>query len=342
MKIQNSMNALRAQSQMNLAEKTGRPDFSTMLEQTLSGLENSKNSAPENTGPMMIGTITQKTPTISQLLYKSPLKDNCWNIIHDKINAEKAYNKIRPGTQIMFDPESKELLWGKDLKDMMATKPPSSETTAWTREPPNERPESTQGNPAGGLSNAVKNFIGRDYDSMDCYELVVGGLKELGVQYRGKGGLGRHLVNQALAKGLPENHYLNGEGLVSESGQAVFKKTFFSVKNPQTQARDLMEEMKGVLEEGQVLSFSMRNKGHTGVVSKSQNAWTFINSGDMDHNIAGDNGSKKVGEEDLKSELENWLKLARESSQGLKITLGTLDIDRLSMFRQGSRFSGKV
>jgi len=53
----------------------------------------------------------------------------------------------------------------------------------------------------------------------------------------------------------------------------------------------------------------------------------------MDHNISGENGSKKVGEEDLKSELENWFHLARESSQGLKITLGDLDIDRLSMFR---------
>lgn len=36
------------------------------------------------------------------------------------------------------------------------------------------------------LSNAVKRFIGRDYDNRDCYELVVGGRKQLGVRYRGR------------------------------------------------------------------------------------------------------------------------------------------------------------
>jgi len=334
MKIQNNGIEPRAEARAGHFEQS-RPGFSSLFEETLSGLENSKTKKPDKSTPMMIGTITQKTPTISQLLYKSPLKAKCWNIIHDKINSDKAFHKIRPGTQIMFDPESKELLWGKNLKEVTAQKEALPEETAGTREPPKTLEEFTPEHTGVQLSTAVKNFIGRDYDAMNCYELVVGGLKELGVQYRGKDGLGRHLVNQALAKGLPENHYLNGEGLVSESGNSVFKKTFFTVKNPQTQASALMEEMEGVLKEGQVLSFSMRTKGHTGVVSRSRDAWTFINSGNMDHNISGENGSKKVGEEDLKSELENWLHLARESSQGLKITLGSLDIDRLSMFRPG-------
>ncbi len=330
MKIQsNLMNRHRTP----LPANTKKQGFRTLLEKTVSGLE--------NPGPMVVGTITRETPTISQLLYKSPLKAKCWNIIHDTVNADKAFNKITPGTQIMFDPESKELLWGKDVETHIAGKAAPPEKAAWTRAPRRELPEFTPDNTGVELSRAVKNFIGRDYDSMDCYEMVVGGLKELGIQYRGKDGLARHLVNQALAKGLPENHYLNGEGLVSESGRSEFKKTIFRVHNPQNQARQLMEEMQGVLKEGQVLSFSMRNRGHTGVVSRSENAWTFINSGDMDHNISGENGSKKVGEEDLKSELENWLHLARESSQGLKITLGTLDIDRLSMFRP-NKISRKV
>ncbi len=328
-----------AETRINPKEKTGRTEFTNLLEAKLSGLKDSKD--PGSVTPINIGTISRDTPTISQLLYKSPLKSRCWNIIHDKINAAKAFHKIKPGTPVMFDPESNELLWGKRLKTVMAQKTALPEKTAWTRTPSKALAEFI---PDGNtkLSKAVKTFIGRDYDAMNCYELLVGGLRELGVQYRGKGGLGRHLMNQALAKGLPENHYLNGEGLISESGKSVFKKTLFRVNHPQTQAGELMEEMKGLLKEGQVLSFSMRNKGHTGVVSKSDNAWTFINSGDMDHNISGENGSKKVGEEDLKSELENWLHLALKSSQGLKITLGTLDIDRMSMFRPGNRFSRKV
>jgi len=288
MKIQNSsMNTLREEARTKRSEKTGIPGFNTLFEKTLSGLESSGIKNRDTAGPMMIGAITRETPTISQLLYKSPLKAKCWNIIHDKINTNKPFHKIRPGTQIMFDPESRELLWGKDLENHMARKASPPEKTAWTREPPKMLPEFTAENTGAKLSKAVKTFIGRDYDSMDCYEMVVGGLKELGVQYRGKNGLARHLVNQALAKGLPENHYLNGEGLVSESGRSVFKKTIFRVKNPRIQAQALMKEMDGVLKEGQVLSFSMRNKGHTGVVSRSEDAgplsiqgiWTTISPG---------------------------------------------------------------
>ncbi|MDD9302741.1 MAG: hypothetical protein HUK40_10570 [Desulfobacter sp.] len=290
---------------------------------------------------MDLGRITQKTPTVSQLLYNSPLKEKCWNIIYDKINSDKAFHKIRPGTQVMFDPASGELLWGKELTAFMAQNETAPEKKAWQRQAKTDLPEFDPDNQPAQLSRAVKNFIGQDYEGMDCYELLVGGLKELGVQYQGKGGLGRHLMNQALEKGLPQNHYLNGEGLVSESGNSVFKKTIFKVTNPSTQAADLMKDMSSLLAEGQVLSFSMRNKGHTGVISRQKEQWTFINSGDMDHNISGENGSKKVGEEDLKSELENWFRLAGKTRQGLKITLGTLNMDQLSMYRP-KRFSRKV
>ncbi|WDP91375.1 MAG: hypothetical protein HUN04_17380 [Desulfobacter sp.] len=342
MKIQTSdMSALRAAAAPELPMKKSGPGFSTLLEDTLTQMNGARNGSQAESAPVEIGTITRETPTISQLLYKTPLKSKCWNIIYDKVNADKAFHKIRPGTRIMFDPATKELLWGKELDTYMAKKASPNQPAAWTRNENAHLPEFAENNTGAQLSKAVKSFIGRDYDAMDCYELVVGGLKELGVQYRGENGLGRHLVNQARAKGLPENHYLNGEGLVSESGRSVFKKTIFRVSNPQTQAEALMAEMENKLQEGQVLSFSMRNKGHTGVVSKSGNAWTFINSGEMDHNISGENGSKKVGEEDLKSEIENWFRLARETSQGLKITLGELNVNRLSMFRPG-RIDGRV
>ena len=339
MKIQNAdMNSLRTEIRQSLPGAGKARGFSAMLEETLSEMDRNQDRSPEAAKPLTVGTITRETPTISQLLYQSPLKSECWKIIHDPVNRDKAFHKIRPGTRILFDPASNELLWGKDLNAYTAKH--ATRQTAWSREP-QALPEFSQPDRPADLSSAVKNFIGRDYDAMDCYELVVGGLKELGVQYRGKGGLGQHLVNRALAEGLPENHYLNGEGLVSESGQSVFKKTIFRVKDPQAQADTLMDEMKGLLREGQVLSFSMRDKGHTGVVSRAKDLWTFINSGDMDHNIYGENGNKKVGEEDLRSELENWLRLASESSQGLKITLGSLTLDRLSMFRPG-RLSRKV
>lgn len=317
--------------------RPGNAQFSHMLLGELSHQEETQDPGK----PIVIGTITRDTPTISQLLYKSPFKEDCWNIIYNQVNSKKPFHKIRPGTEVVYDPGSKELLWGKELNEFLAAKEPAPETTAWSREPLKDLPEFHSSEKTANLSNAVKHFIGQDYDNMDCYELLVGGLKELGVQYQGKGGLGQHLINQALQRGLPKNHFLNGEGLVSESGIPVFRKTIFQVKDAQTQAETLMNEMKNLLEEGQILSFSMRDKGHTGVISKALDRWTFINSGEMDHNLSGENGTKKVGEEDLKSELENWFQLAQESRQGLKITLGALNIDRLSMFKPG-RFSRKV
>ena len=77
----------------------------------------------------------------------------------------------------------------------------------------------------------------------------------------------------------------------------------------------------------------MKNRGHTGVVSQIKNQWTFINSGNMDNNLTGQNGKKAVGEESLRAELLNWFKLVNEEKSALQITLGSLDENRLSMFR---------
>ena len=69
---------------------------------------------------------------------------------------------------------------------------------------------------------------------------------------------------------------------------------------------------------------------------------TFINSGRMDHNLAGENGKKAVGEEALKAELINWLTLAKSEKTALQISLGRLDRDRLSMFRPQGLAGQKV
>lgn len=185
--------------------------------------------------------------------------------------------------------------------------------------------------------------MGNNYNKMDCYEMVVGGLEKMGVKYLGKGGLGRHLIDKAIDEGLSRNHYLNGEGLVDATGYSVYNKTLFSVKKPQPQAESAMKEMEKVLKEGQILSFSTRTRGHTGVISKKDGIWTFINSGYMDNNIAGANGEKQVGEEILSKELENWFKLAGNRKEGLKITLGDIDFAKLATYQlEKPKMSKKV
>jgi hypothetical protein len=65
--------------------------------------------------------------------------------------------------------------------------------------------------------------------------LLVNGLEKMGIQYRGPGGLGNNLIKMAVENGLPENHYLSGEGLIETSGSLVYAKSISN--NPKFQIR---------------------------------------------------------------------------------------------------------
>ena len=49
----------------------------------------------------------------------------------------------------------------------------------------------------------------------------------------------------------------------------------------------------------------------------------------MDHHLGGNQGPKGVGEEILAEEIKNWVTIAAESKQPLKITLGRLNAQKL-------------
>lgn len=321
------------------------------------------SAAPEASGPagsgkealVSLGTITRDIPTVSQLLYKTRFKQDCWNIVLNKVNAEKPYKSITPGTEIFLNPRTKEIQWGEHAgfspagdsespaASGMAQNDPSSPAASTpvasgaspelpsspsTGEVP--QTESPEGFP--DFAEAVREFIGKDYDQMDCYELVIGGLKNLGVQYKGKGGLGQELIRRAREKGFADNHYLTGEGIVAASGSDVYKKRINTISNPDKQAEALLSDISGVLEQGQILSFSTQTRGHTGVISRKNGVWTFINSGTMDHDLSGGNGGKRVGEELLAEEVKNWFRLARKRNEGLVISLGNIDMTKLASF----------
>jgi len=185
-----------------------------------------------------------------------------------------------------------------------------------------------------GLDQAVGAFIGTPYSRMNCYELVVKGLERMGVQYGGKDGLSQHLMDQASREGLSAYRLHSGEGLSEALGSDVFMESFLHVKDVNSQVREVMRKMGGVLQEGQILSFSTPTKGHTGVISKKDGEWTFINSGVMDHNLSGKNGRWAVGEEQLGEEIKNWFHRAQKEGKGLTITLGTVDTSKLAQFEQ--------
>ena len=101
-------------------------------------------------------------------------------------------------------------------------------------------------------------------------------------------------------------------------------------KNKETDK--IYSEITPYLQEGLILSFSTTSRGHTGIVSRRENDWTYINSGIIDNQISPGEVSERVGEEFLKAEINNWFVLAASRKEPLTVTLGRLDANQLQGF----------
>jgi hypothetical protein len=182
------------------------------------------------------------------------------------------------------------------------------------------------------LADAVRPFIGTSYTKIDCYGLIVRGLMNQGVQYHGHGGLREKLENLALLDGLPNNAYLNGEGLVEKAGTKIFTNSIHGITNTGEETDKIYSEITPYLREGLILSFSTTTRGHTGIVSRREDDWTYINSGLIDNQISSSEVSERVGEEFLKAEIKNWVVLASSRKEPLTVTLGKIDENQLQAF----------
>jgi hypothetical protein len=96
----------------------------------------------------------------------------------------------------------------------------------------------------------------------------------------------------------------------------------------------LLKEIEPHLEKGQILSFSIHSRGHTGIVSRANDTWTLINSGKMDHTLNSTNLPKGVGEESLAAEVRDWFELARTRRESLRVTLGKLNEQQLLTYSE--------
>jgi len=255
---------------------------------------------------------------------------DCWRIIHSEQNRHKPYTKVQPGTAIFLDPETLEISWGPESTQVQPTASAMQAAQShWTDEHARINGLDSL---STRLANAVEAYIGRSYEEIDCYELVVRGLVTLGIRYHGTGGLRENLVKMAAREGLPRNAYFNGEGLIEASGTKVYSKSFLRIKDSEAQAREVMNELNPLLKKGLIVSFSTHTKGHTGIVSRKNSDWTFINSGKMDHPLDIGNKAKLVGEEALSEEMKDWFELAASLKESLKITVGRLDEKKLVTF----------
>ncbi|MBU0991366.1 MAG: hypothetical protein KJ737_02635 [Proteobacteria bacterium] len=281
---------------------------------------------------VMIGELTENDPTVSNVLIKNPIYGKeCWKIIYNNINQDKPYNRMLAGTKIYINPETKELVWGSMINSSEQINQ-SSPSSAFSAMQPSVDENVSGDTFSAKLVDAVKPYFGKNYDDINCYELIIKGLKKLGIKYQGAGGLGHQLIKMAMENGLPINAYFNGEGLIKASGSNIYSKSIHKVNNSEKQAMEIINELKPMLEKGQILSFSTPTKGHTGIISKKDDMWTYINSGDMDNSLGQTKRSKGVGEENLMEEVINWFRMAESRNENLKISLGRLNEEKLATY----------
>lgn len=303
-------------------------------------------SAPEATtsapvGELLsLGNLSAATNSVAKLLKKHPLHGpDCWSILQSPINRGKDFTTIRRGTEIRLNPQTKELLWSKSvhpqiqIEQVAAAAPlhPTFGAAVAAEEAVNPLPGTrTQPDPfSSNLAEGVKNHLGQSYNRYNCYNLVVQGLKEQGVKYLGQGGLEAKLEEVARAEGKPSNSYLNGEGLVKVGGTEVYQQNIPVVQDGKSEAKKLYAAMEPYLQKGYILSFSTPTRGHTGIVSRKGEDWTYINSGRLDHNVDESRVRKGVGEEYLQGELENWCIMAARRREPLQVTMGRMLEEKL-------------
>jgi hypothetical protein len=181
--------------------------------------------------------------------------------------------------------------------------------------------------------HAVKRNVGMEYDQVNCYELIIQGLRQLGYRYGGYGGLKETLVNMAMERGESINTYLTGEGLIEASGSGQYVKTMNIFSDYQENTNEILNDIMPHIQPGQILSFSTPSQGHTGIISRKEGMWTFVNSGILDHNIGSSALKKGVGEEPLALEILNWVKVAARKNEPLVLTLGHLDENKLEKYK---------
>ena len=279
------------------------------------------NHSQASSQKLELGQINSSNPTISNLLSQhSELKAQRWNIIHDALNQNKAFTKIPEGTTIFFNANTRELSW-ETAKKQLNTPSQISDNTLISD---NSLILSKK------LDDAVKPFMGTDYKDIDCYTLVVNGLKNMGVRYRGQDSLSKELLLMAQTEGRANNAYFTGEGITEAMGEKVYSHAITSVNNIEQESRAIFQEMQNLMKKGDILSFSLETRGHTGIISQNEKQWTYINSGRLDHSISQNSPRHGVGEETLLSEINNWIKLAHKRNESLQITIGRLDTEKFT------------
>jgi hypothetical protein len=210
-------------------------------------------------GEIILGTITSDTPTISHLLTQDPrFAKEAWETIFAPANQGKPYGSLPPGTVVSINARTKELSFAAP-DHARATEPAiAAQSFAEQTEVMTATADPEQREFAERLAKSVRSYLGQPYQSIDCYGLVVRGLKDQGVEYGGENGLRQQLERLAKEQGLPTNSFQNGEGLIDIAGHTLYDQSFARVTHAEQQTREVLNRLEPLLQEGMLLSFSKR------------------------------------------------------------------------------------
>ncbi|RPJ82889.1 MAG: hypothetical protein EHJ94_00905 [Deltaproteobacteria bacterium] len=337
--------------------QAGNSDFSTILDTKKQDIRNDHMdsrspggsgtpASSRKTGSILLGEISSSRPTVSHLLIDHPdYQKTCWKIIHSEQNQNKPFRKITEGTKIYIDQTNGNLFWNRDTERKIEKTgiDPDLNSTVQQAEVihpvihpvthPMDGIHKESDSFSEKLVDAVKQNLGIKYEQVNCYELIVQGLRQLGYRYGGHGGLKETLINMAVSKGEAINTYFSGEGLIESSGTTDFVKSFEIFSDYKNKANEIMKEISSHIQPGQILSFSTPTRGHTGIISNKGDQWTYVNSGRLDNSIDASAIRRGVGEETLVSEILNWVKLAGRKKEPLVLTIGRLDENKLEPYK---------
>lgn len=190
----------------------------------------------------------------------------------------------------------------------------------------NETPFPPSRNSPADISKVHR--LNNRYHRKDCLEFVAGILEENGLSYYGENGIAKTLIRKAGNQNKKHNAYLTGEGVTG-----LLCDNPFSIRVPNDSPQSfesVWNTIKPHIESGAILSFSSQHFGHTGIVDHIGGRWTYINSS----GVMGKPNSYRVLAEDLKHEIQSWLKRARLKNTFLDITIGKIDPELSSGFHK--------
>lgn len=92
--------------------------FQEMLKGRMEEKQTEEHTAPARRTVMLVGEISRKHQTVSELLMQNPeLRSSSWQILSAEQNRDKDYRTLKPGTQVYYNSTDGSLTWSSNASE---------------------------------------------------------------------------------------------------------------------------------------------------------------------------------------------------------------------------------